>query len=725
MSFRTKIFLVFLLTVLASVTLVAWGVTRYTSAAFEAMDTQKTEAIVAQFQKEYAHRGEEIAHRVENIANAEVTINMAIRLTQPNADLSSYVRDATGAAQDQGLNFVEFVMYDGTLISSAHYPARVGYKNEWVTATKDWHDSATFLKREELSDGVALSLTAVRAAPVVEKPFYIIGGRRLDQTFLTSLVLPEGMRALLYRNLEQSFDSALLTDAAGEANHPERFAPIIERIQKQMQPLVQTIEWTSDPASAEMFHAMPLTGRNNELLGVLLVGSSRKELVTLTRRILWMATSVGAAALLIGLLLSWWVSARITRPVVELAEGAREVAAGHWDARIDVRGPDEIGQLAIAFNDMTRTLASQRERLVQAERVAAWRELARRLAHELRNPLFPLQITLENLQRAKSLSKEQFTEIFNESTATLKAELANLNTIVGRFSDFSKMPLPQLQRVNVNDTVRIAARLFEPQFNAVGKPTVTPEFYLADSLPEIDADPDLLHRALQNLILNALDAMPGGGTLTLRTSVHNGGVRLEVADSGQGLTPEECSRLFTPYYTNRKHGTGLGLAIVQSIVSDHGGTISVSSDPGRGATFRIDLPKRPPNRPPKPPAETPVPPAATPARAVASAAASRAVPEKARKRVETGHELSSKVTNSHDRKEYVISTAQTPSGVWETAIIGKTIVGTPDLLKPLRVVHSRNFEEAEKEHSWCKRAVENLEKSEWENTSGKNIYTME
>ena len=241
---------------------------------------------------------------------------------------------------------------------------------------------------------------------------------------------------------------------------------------------------------------------------------------------------------------------------------------------------------------MTRTLASQRDRLLQTERVAAWRELARRLAHELRNPLFPLQITVENLQRAKQLDAKQFLEVFNESTATLKVELANLNAIVGRFSDFSKMQAPVFTRMDVNEALRNIIRLFEPQFNVVGKPTIAAEYFLTEPLPEIDADPVLLHRAFQNLVLNALDVMPAGGTLTLRTSERGPNVLIEISDSGAGLTPEECARLFTPYYTTKQQGTGLGLAIVQSIVSDHHGTISVSSEEGHGTTFRIELPKR-------------------------------------------------------------------------------------------------------------------------------------
>lgn len=601
MSFRTKLFLVFSITVLASVSLVAYGVTYYTQAAFEETDAQRSQALVAQFNQEYAQRGEEIARQVKNITDAEITLKVAIDLAGPSPDLSLYVHDASGAAQDHGLDFVEFVNWDGTLISSAQYPARVGYKNDWVTANKNWNDSAPFLKKEELPDGEALSLTVVRMlSGGNDKSMYIIGGRRLDQNFLASLVPPAGMRAMLYRNLEPGFVPTALTDVNGPFAQADRLEPLIERIQKQPKPTVRTIEWSENAADAETFHAIPLMGRNNELLAVLLLGSSRRDLVLLTGHILQIAAAVGGAALLIGLLMSFWVSARITRPLEELADGAREVASGRWDTVIPLRGRDEIGQLASAFNEMTQTLAAQREQLVQTERVAAWRELARRLAHELRNPLFPLQITVENLQKARQLDAKQFLEVFNESTATLRAELANLNTIVGRFSDFSKMPAPHFSRVNVNEALRNAVRLFEPQFNAVGKPPVIPEYFLTEPLPEIDADADLLHRAFQNLVLNALDAMPAGGTLTLRTSENEGNVRIEVADTGKGLTPEECSRLFTPYYTTKVQGTGLGLAIIQSVISDHHGTISVSSDEGRGTTFRIELPQRQSARPAPP-----------------------------------------------------------------------------------------------------------------------------
>src|ERR1700716_1130763 len=245
MSFRTKLAAIFMLTVLACVSVVTYGVTHYTRQAFEDIDAQRTEALVAQFQKEFAQRGQEVARQVENIANAEITLRMALDLARPNADQSLYVHDGTGAAQDHGLDFVQFVNSDGTLISSAQFPSRVGYKNDWVIANKNWRDSHAFLTKEELPDGVALSL------PVGGKNFYIIGGRRLDQNFLASLVLPAGMRTLLYQNLESGFAPAELTDVGGAVQQPDRYAPLIEQSKKQPQrPVITTINWSADPASA-------------------------------------------------------------------------------------------------------------------------------------------------------------------------------------------------------------------------------------------------------------------------------------------------------------------------------------------------------------------------------------------------------------------------------------------------------------------------------------------
>jgi len=200
-----------------------------------------------------------------------------------------------------------------------------------------------------------------------------------------------------------------------------------------------------------------------------------------------------------------------------------------------------------------------------------------------------LQVTVENLMRARQKSPELFEEVFQESTTTLLAEINNLKTIIGRFSEFSKMPQPQPQPTQLNEIVDSVLRVFHAQLQEKTQIAVHTE--LDAALPEISADPDLLHRALQNLVLNAIDAMPEGGELSIRTQTSGDGVSLSVSDTGPGLTQEECGRLFTPYYTTKQHGTGLGLAIVQSVVSDHGGKISVESAKEKGTTFRIELPR--------------------------------------------------------------------------------------------------------------------------------------
>jgi signal transduction histidine kinase len=152
------------------------------------------------------------------------------------------------------------------------------------------------------------------------------------------------------------------------------------------------------------------------------------------------------------------------------------------------------------------------------------------------------------------------------------------------------MPQPVFERIDLNQLVQGVARLFQAQFRASEVTAIHCQLDLDPNLPPIAADPQLLHRALSNLVLNAMDAMPTGGTLTLRTRPAPDGATLEVSDSGIGLSSEECDRIFTPYYTSKQHGTGLGLAIVQSVISDHHGKIGVRSQSNQGTTFLIELP---------------------------------------------------------------------------------------------------------------------------------------
>jgi two-component system, NtrC family, nitrogen regulation sensor histidine kinase NtrY len=194
--------------------------------------------------------------------------------------------------------------------------------------------------------------------------------------------------------------------------------------------------------------------------------------------------------------------------------------------------------------------------------------------------------------RARRLPQEQCDEVFEESTATLMAEIGNLKTIIARFSDFSKMPKPQESNLDVRDVMQRVLTLFAPTLDQ-REQSIALKTEIAPDPLMVSADAELLHRALSNLVLNAIDAMPDGGTLTAVAVRRSDVVHIRISDTGTGLTPEECRRLFTPYYTTKQHGTGLGLAIVQSVVADHHGTIMVESTQGSGATFVIELPALP------------------------------------------------------------------------------------------------------------------------------------
>jgi signal transduction histidine kinase len=171
----------------------------------------------------------------------------------------------------------------------------------------------------------------------------------------------------------------------------------------------------------------------------------------------------------------------------------------------------------------------------------------------------------------------------------LTDEIANLKTIIGRFSDFSKMPKPQVSELDLREVIGRVIRLYQPGLAQREHPIELISLLPTESLL-VSVDAELMHRALSNLVLNAMDAMPEGGTLTIAAARNGSSVRTTIADTGHGMTAEECERLFTPYYTTKHEGTGLGLAIVQSVIADHHGAIVVESKPGKGTAFVIDLP---------------------------------------------------------------------------------------------------------------------------------------
>jgi len=601
-SLRQKLLLLFSLTVAAAVAAVAWTVLLRIRSVFEVRDQEETALFVSQFQREFQHRSSEVASAVSRLAATERARAMAFDLEQ-KGDAAPYLTEAQSMAQEAQLDFLEIVGPDGKIVSSAQWPARFGYVEPIA-----WDDQPTFLKTEDLPDGSsAIGLFAYRevvgSGPPSAGTVRLLGGARIDKSFLSDLPIAPGMQISLYRDTDQtpsteqphlgpdfaSFDPKRMISASGEVPNAARYEPLIRSAinsGQQTSSILYLSDRREDSVSAT---AIPLKSDSGAVLAVLVVALSRGGMVEAQKHIRTIAYGVAAGGILLAIAFSLWIAARVSRPIEQLALAAEEVAGGNWDVRVPQRGHDEVSVLARSFNHMSEQLVSQRDRLVQTERVAAWRELARRLAHELKNPLFPLQLTVENLVRARNLPPAEFEEVFNESTATLSTEIANLKTIIGRFSDFSKMPKPELERIDAKDIVERVRALYESA--AIRDTAIHFAIDVADVPMPIDADPELLHRAISNLVLNAMDAMPDGGTLTLSARPADETVEFRVSDTGTGLTPEECERLFTPYYTTKLHGTGLGLAIVQSVIADHAGTIAVESRAGGGATFIITLPR--------------------------------------------------------------------------------------------------------------------------------------
>ena len=311
--------------------------------------------------------------------------------------MSSYLQQATTAAQEYGLDYLEILDANGNIISSAQWPARFGYRENLPAAVP----SDAFLKKVELPDGFALGLMAVRPVRVGDATVYLEGGKRLDLRLLETLSLPPGMYAWLYRVNGTTFNPS---DVLGErADAAIGLASIVNMAVQSGAEHSAIVQLSPEKFDRATVQAIPLKDDSGAVAAVLLAGTSRRPLLELQKNIRTTALAVAAVGILLGILISVWIAARFSRPIESLAAASREVAAGNWDVQVESHTGDELQELADSFNSMTRELMEQRDRLVQTERVAAWRELARRLAHELKNPLFPLQLTVENLSRARAL----------------------------------------------------------------------------------------------------------------------------------------------------------------------------------------------------------------------------------------------------------------------------------------------------------------------------------
>ena len=306
-------------------------------------------------------------------------------------------------------------------------------------------------------------------------------------------------------------------------------------------------------------------------------------LVDVQRRYVWLlvlalVTLISVAAVFAARELS----REMMRPLGALSQGFERVAAGELDARVPEQGASELRRLAASFNTMTARLAEARVALAGAEREAAWREVARHLAHEIRNPLTPMRLSLHRLQRRVDLVPQDQRAAVRDSLAALLQEVEHLTQMAEQFAQYARLPEPRFEPLDLAEIVRASSALHEPE-------NLTIRVDAAGPLP-VRGDRLLLSRALHNLLLNACEASAPGGALELHAGRDGDEIWVEVRDRGSGLPDALGERAFEPYVSTKNRGSGLGLSLVRDVATRHGGSVTLANRDGGGACARLVLP---------------------------------------------------------------------------------------------------------------------------------------
>lgn len=298
---------------------------------------------------------------------------------------------------------------------------------------------------------------------------------------------------------------------------------------------------------------------------------------------------LAAIAAVVAVVAAWSLlaSRAITAPVQALVAATRRIASGNLNVAVASRGGKELGELARSFNAMATELEAGRKRLAAAEREQAWAEMARQVAHEVKNPLQPMRMAAELLQRARADADPRADAVAERLARTVIEQTQALDRIASDFRAFAGSAPTQRVVVDVDDWLQSAIDECASLF--AGKP-VTLRFLPGAAAAPIAIDRRALQRVLQNLVQNAHEAAPQGVVVAVRWQRTDGVVTVEVADDGPGIPPAAAVRLFSPYFTTKTSGTGLGLAICRRIVEGHGGALRLLRTGADGAAFAFDLP---------------------------------------------------------------------------------------------------------------------------------------
>ena len=548
---RRRLLFAFLLVTVPPLLLLSAATTRLLSSRLEEAARRQLDAGTRVVQTRIGEERERVRQRVAAAVDAD--------LPHASADEAN---PASVIARRRGLDALELLDEAGRVLASHQWPAGFSLPDR----DRAFGDSDFRLMTVAEGYGAAqvLALVSEKRGTWRGQPVLTRGGRFLDAPFLSALASLTGLEVALRDDLRKAWVASDTSRVASWAD------PDLAAASGRAEVGGASLRWAATPLAPGLLLVMASPpGPLDDAL---------RELRRATLAIVVLALSAVVLAALV-------LSSRLARPLQDLRDGSLRVTEGDLGHTVPESAPGELGDLARTFNAMTAELRASRARLVQAERVAAWRDMARRMAHELKKPLFPIQLSLETLRRAVDRGETPSPPFLRATSDTVLGEVRSMNRVVDAFTEVGRLPRPRLVPTDLAEVVDHVLALY-----AARAGSVRVEKSLA-ALAPVPADPDLLARALGNLVANALEAMPEGGTLRLRTREDGEGALVDVEDTGTGLGPEAQAGLFVPFKTTKPGGTGLGLAIVQGIVSDHGGRVDVGRGPEGGARFTIVLPR--------------------------------------------------------------------------------------------------------------------------------------
>jgi len=398
------------------------------------------------------------------------------------------------------------------------------------------------------------------------------GGSLLDSVYVARLARASGLELVL-RNGEGHVVASTLRGGEAPAHRPDEDAVGQVRLQGTSWFTRQTaLGGGNDSTGAAWLVALAPTAPADDAISVLR----------------YSALALGGLSVLLAIVLGVVWSHQVASPVSRLAAVSERLARGEWEEPVELESIRELRTLVDALERMRLDLRTYRENLRSSERQAAYGQMARRVAHEIKNPLTPIALTVAGLKRAHELGHPGFAEALNDTVRTVTEEVARLKTLLQEFGELGHFPAPRRALFDAGELLRDLAALHAHDVDANRL-----EFHRPRAGLRLNADRDQLRRALLNLIQNGLDAIAPAGHVRVTAHAELDHLRLAVSDDGPGLTPEQEEQLFVPGFTTKAHGSGLGLTLVERIVTDHGGTLEVESAPGAGTTFVIRLPLLP------------------------------------------------------------------------------------------------------------------------------------